>query len=45
MLSLVTMVERYALGDSMSASCLAVWKRRNASWTMSSASLTLPSIR
>ena len=42
MASRVVIVARYALGELTSASLLA---RRKASWTMSSASLTLPVIR
>jgi hypothetical protein len=41
-----TTVDRYARGDSIrSPPARARCRRRNPSWTMSSASLTLPSIR
>lgn len=44
--SRVTTVDAYAFGlESSSAAPPAVSRRRNASWTMSSASLTLPSMR
>ena len=43
MLSRVVTVARNAFGDSTSASERC--RRRNASWTMSSASLTVPSMR
>ena len=46
MLSRVATAESYALGDSIFVpSASARWIRRNASWTMSSASPTLPIIR
>jgi hypothetical protein len=46
MLSRVVVAERYAFGDSILVpSASARWMRRNDSWTMSSASLTLPTIR
>jgi hypothetical protein len=46
MLRRVVTAERYALGDSILVPSLSArWMRRNASWTMSSASLTLLTIR
>jgi len=46
MLRRVTTAERYALGDSIfSPPTSARWMRRKASWTMSSASLTVLTIR
>ena len=46
MASRVTTVETYARGDSMRSPCSRVrCSRRRPSWTTSSASLTLPSIR
>jgi hypothetical protein len=46
MASRVVTAERYALGESIAVPLPdSRWKRRNASWTMSSASLALPSIR
>ena len=46
MASRVVTVARYALGEAMTApSRRTRVSRRNASWTMSSASLTLPVIR
>ena len=46
MLRRVVTAERYAFGDSILVpSASARWIRRNASWTMSSASLTLLIIR
>ena len=46
MLSRVATAARYAFGDSIfSPSDSARWMRRNDSWTMSSASLTLLTIR
>jgi hypothetical protein len=46
MLRRVVTAERYAFGDSILVpSASARWIRRNASWTMSSASLTLLTIR
>src|SRR5712692_10240561 len=45
MLNRVVTEESHALGDSISTPLLVLWKRRNASWTMSSASPTLPTIR
>jgi hypothetical protein len=44
MASRVVTVERYARGEA-TCSLPVRWKRRNASCTMSSASLTLPTIR
>jgi len=44
MASRVVTAERYALGEE-TCSLPARWKRRNASCTMSSASLTLPIMR
>jgi hypothetical protein len=42
----VVTADRYALGESISSPPeTARWKRRKASWTRSSASLTLPTIR
>jgi hypothetical protein len=46
MASRVVTVDSHAFGDSISVPLLdSRWSRRNASWTMSSASLALPSIR
>src|SRR2546430_10607055 len=45
MLNRVVTEDSHALGDSISTPLLVLWKRRNASWTMSSASPTLPTIR
>jgi hypothetical protein len=46
MLSRVVTADRYALAESTSVPPLvSLWKRRNASWTISSASVALPSIR
>src|SRR3989442_14433729 len=42
----VVRAARYALGDSTATpSWRARWRRRKASWTMSSVSATLPTIR
>jgi hypothetical protein len=45
MLRRVATVARYAFGAWTSLSAAARWRRRNDSWTTSSASLALPSIR
>jgi hypothetical protein len=46
MLRRVTTADRYGFGESTFVpSASARWIRRNASWTMSSASLTLLTIR
>jgi hypothetical protein len=46
MASRVVTVDSHALGEAMSLPRLCSrWKRRKASWTMSSASLTLPTMR
>ncbi len=42
----VVTADRYDLGDSTRVpAVVSRWNRRKASWTMSSASLALPSIR